>query len=101
MSARRWASKGISSGASVLAHGVMAAGAALLLAPRYSFLRGASESRAKEMALLWVLNLCDGTYSLLDIAERSGLPFSDIRDAAVLLQHHALLQERNFDETPR
>jgi len=33
-------------------------------------------------ACLWVLNLSDGEHSLLDIAERSGLPFSAIRDAS-------------------
>ena len=27
------------------------------------------------MALLWVLSLSDGTRSLLEIAERSGIPF--------------------------
>ena len=29
-----------------------------------------------QMALLWVLNLADGQHSLLETAERSGLPFS-------------------------
>ena len=35
-----------------------------------------------EMALLWVLNLSDGNHSLLEIAERSGMPFAAIRQAA-------------------
>jgi len=39
----------------------------------------------------WVLNLSDGTNSLLDIATRSGLDFSLIRDAADLLQEKELL----------
>ncbi len=34
------------------------------------------------MALLWVLSLSDGTNSLLDIADRSGLGFAEIRTAA-------------------
>ena len=36
-------------------------------------------------ARLWVLNLSDGEHSLLDIAERSGLPFAIIHDAANML----------------
>jgi aminopeptidase-like protein len=45
------------------------------------------------MALLWVLNLADGRHSLLDIAERAGLPFAtkgaaaDALIAAELLDH--------------
>lgn len=42
-------------------------------------------------ARLWVLNLSDGRHSLLDIAERSGLPFSTIHDAAELLHQEGLL----------
>jgi aminopeptidase-like protein len=42
-------------------------------------------------ARLWVLNLSDGEHSLLDIAERSGIPFALISDAAdVLLQNDLL-----------
>jgi aminopeptidase-like protein len=44
------------------------------------------------MALLWVLNLSDGTHSLLDIAERAGLPFAVIREAARRLEQQALLE---------
>ena len=40
-------------------------------------------------ARLWVLNLSDGEHSLLDIAERSGLPFSAVRAAAKLLYRKA------------
>lgn len=42
-------------------------------------------------ARLWVLNFSDGGHSLLDIAERSGLPFSAIHDAAELLHGNGLL----------
>jgi aminopeptidase-like protein len=42
-------------------------------------------------ARLWVLNLSDGDHSLLEIAERSGLPFSLICDAAEMLQEAGLL----------
>ncbi len=46
-------------------------------------------------ARLWVLNLSDGEHSLLDIAERSGLSFSAIHDAAELLCDSGLLAERS------
>ncbi len=42
-------------------------------------------------ARLWVLNFSDGEHSLLDIAERSGMPFSVIRDAADQLHEGGLL----------
>jgi aminopeptidase-like protein len=42
-------------------------------------------------ARLWVLNFSDGQHSLLDIAERSGLPFATISDAAELLCEGGLL----------
>jgi aminopeptidase-like protein len=42
-------------------------------------------------ARLWVLNFSDGNNSLLDIAERSGLPFHVIHDAACLLAESGLL----------
>ena len=45
-----------------------------------------------EAALLWVLNQSDGDHSLLDISDRSGLPFGAIRDAADALRGHGLLE---------
>jgi aminopeptidase-like protein len=42
-------------------------------------------------ARLWVLNFSDGEHSLLDIAERSGLPFSAIHEAAMVLAESGLL----------
>ena len=42
-------------------------------------------------ARLWVLNLSDGEHSLLDIAERSGMSFPPIREAAELLSQNGLL----------
>jgi len=54
---------------------------------------GASEGRAfGEMALLWVLNMSDGKTSLLDISNRSGLAFPEIKNAALALQQAELLQ---------
>ena len=46
-----------------------------------------------QMALLWVLNLSDGRYSLLDISERSEIPFSTIKNAADALRKADLLTE--------
>ncbi|MGA2447877.1 MAG: DUF4910 domain-containing protein [Polyangiaceae bacterium] len=44
-----------------------------------------------QLAMLWVLNQSDGARSLLDIAERSRLPFATIRAAADMLVAHDLL----------
>lgn len=44
-------------------------------------------------ARLWVLNLSDGLHSLLDIAERSGIPFPEIRSAAEILRQRGVLSE--------
>ena len=46
-----------------------------------------------QFAMLWVLSMSDGRHSLLDVAERSGLPFRDIETAATLLLEHQLLAE--------
>jgi len=43
------------------------------------------------MARLWVLNQSDGQHSLLDIAERAGIPFPVILDAAEVLTEGGLL----------
>lgn len=52
---------------------------------------GGTDIRQAELAMLWVLNLSDGSASLLDIARRSGLPFDAISAAATLLSRHDLL----------
>jgi aminopeptidase-like protein len=52
---------------------------------------GGSTIGADINARLWVLNLSDGDHSLLDIAERSGLPFSAIHGAAELLRKNGLM----------
>ena len=45
-----------------------------------------------ELAYLWLLNLSDGRHDLLAIAERSGLPFDAVREAAATLEEHDLLE---------
>jgi aminopeptidase-like protein len=57
----------------------------------YGAIGGDKDAAAKNMAMLWVLNLSDGEHSLLDIAERAALPFATIRATAKLLEDHGLL----------
>jgi aminopeptidase-like protein len=59
----------------------------------YEGLAGRASPREFEMAVLWVLNLSDGGYDLLRIAERSGLPFGVVADAAEALLQNGLLRE--------
>jgi aminopeptidase-like protein len=59
----------------------------------YSQIGGQIDAKAKELALLWVLNLSDGKNSLLDIAERSNLNFFTVSNAAQTLLKTGLLQE--------
>jgi aminopeptidase-like protein len=54
---------------------------------------GRVERAPNELAMLWVLNLSDGRASLLDIAERSALPFVAVAEAAATLQDAGLLHE--------
>ncbi len=56
-------------------------------------LSGVPEGRSRqELALLWTLNLSDGSRSLLDIARRSGMTFADIYTAAEALRDTGLLR---------
>jgi aminopeptidase-like protein len=57
----------------------------------YAAIGGDKDAAAKNMAMLWILNLSDGKHSLLDIAERAALPFTTIADTAALLHRHGLL----------
>jgi aminopeptidase-like protein len=52
---------------------------------------GGGDPARQQLAMLWVLNQSDGSHSLLDIAERSGIPFAELGDAAERLQEHDLL----------
>lgn len=58
----------------------------------YNPIGGDKDGPARNMAMLWVLNLCDGKHTLLDIAERANLPFSNIMDAAKALLDCGLLE---------
>ena len=62
---------------------------------------GGPEAERAQLALLWVLNQSDGGNSLLDIAERSGLPFAALREAADRLTEGGLLAEADRDSGRR
>lgn len=57
----------------------------------YRQMGGIKDAAAREMAMLWVLNLSDGRHDLLDIAVRSGIPFDQISQAADALREAGLL----------
>ena len=58
----------------------------------YETMGGQRAASYDQMALLWVLNLADGHHSLLDMAERAGVPFATIRAAADALVAAELLE---------
>lgn len=64
----------------------------------YGAIGGHADAKAKELALLWVLNLSDGRHTLLDIASQSGMDFEVIKDAAAALGQHGLLKEGSESE---
>jgi aminopeptidase-like protein len=55
---------------------------------------GGAEQDELQLAVLWVLNQSDGTRSLLDVAERAGLPFGVVHRAAAALADAGLLERR-------
>ena len=59
----------------------------------YQMVGGQQDTRTRELAMLWVLNLSDGGNSLLDIAERASLSFDLVKEVADILSGHGLLKE--------
>jgi aminopeptidase-like protein len=59
----------------------------------YNPIGGEKETKDFQMALLWVLNFSDGKHSLLQIAEKSGLSFHTILEAAKALVKVDLLRQ--------
>ncbi|MFT2007812.1 DUF4910 domain-containing protein [Pontibacter sp. 13R65] len=51
-----------------------------------------SNWKSWEMAMLWLLNLSDGRFTLLDISKRAGIPFHTISEVASVLEQHQLLE---------
>ena len=58
----------------------------------YRKVGGQAQAEDSGLAMLWVLNFSDGDHSLLDIAEKSSLPFSSVSAAANALLQHDLLK---------
>jgi aminopeptidase-like protein len=58
---------------------------------------GGAAAEQDQLAMLWVLNQSDGESSLLDIADRSGLPFASLRRSALKLVEAGLLAEDRED----
>lgn len=58
----------------------------------YRIMEGNRDTGFDQMSMLWVLNLSDGSQSLLDIADRSGYAFTVIQNAAVALLQRDLIR---------
>ena len=63
----------------------------------YRSLGGRANQAALESALLWVMSYADGDHSLLDVAERAGLPFDDVSEAALALEKADLVRREAPD----
>ena len=58
----------------------------------YDAIGGNNDSKKMQMAMLWILNLSDGSHSLLHIAERSGYAYELIQKVAKILEKKKLLE---------
>ena len=61
----------------------------------YAPMGGGQSTPHRQMAMLWLLNLCDGEHSLLDVARRSGIDF-----AHLLPVRDELIAAELLDEVP-
>ncbi len=61
----------------------------------YRTFGGRADRPQLEAALLWLMSFADGRNSLLDIAIRSQLPFSPVREAALILEQAELLGRKD------
>lgn len=57
---------------------------------------GGTDPGTRQLALLWMLNQSDGSSSVLDVAERSRLSFSELDAAACDLREAGLLDARGW-----
>ena len=64
----------------------------------YRSFGGRAEQADLESALLWVMSMADGEHTTLDVAERSGLPFAVVHEAAMALQQVDLVQREESGE---
>ena len=67
----------------------------------YRTFGGRAEQAALESALLWVMSCADGAHTLLDVAERSRLPFAVVEEAARALEAERLLRRTSPTGTER
>ena len=58
----------------------------------YRSFGGRANQATLESALLWVMSYADGDHSLLDVAERAGLAFDDVCEAALELERADLVR---------
>ncbi|MFD3515676.1 DUF4910 domain-containing protein [Streptomyces sp. NPDC058657] len=58
----------------------------------YGSIGGRSDTKEAQLAMLWVLSMSDGAHSLLDVAERSALPFGAVAAAADALHGAGLIK---------
>jgi len=58
----------------------------------YQAISGQKDKAETQMALLWLLNQADGRQSLLDIADRSGMPYGQLAIAAELAANADLVR---------
>jgi aminopeptidase-like protein len=58
----------------------------------YEGFGGSAAGKLAELAMLWVLNCSEGSHDLLAIAERAGLNFRLIKEAADKLEQHKLIK---------
>lgn len=63
----------------------------------FSAIGGHKSNSERTMAYLWVLNLADGSNSLLDIAERSDISFKEIAAAAAALRQAGLVSDLGLE----
>jgi aminopeptidase-like protein len=62
----------------------------------YRAFGGRADQASLESALLWVMSMGDGAHSTLDVAERSGLPFEVVDEAARALEAQGLIQRKSL-----
>jgi aminopeptidase-like protein len=58
----------------------------------YPSIGGSKNPELLHLAMLWVLNLSDGRHTVLDVADKAGIPFAVINDATCLLHTNGLLK---------
>jgi aminopeptidase-like protein len=58
----------------------------------YNATGGHGDRKDIEMAILWVLNMSDGSNDILSIASKSGLSFEVVADAAKILFSHQMIR---------